>query len=108
MQDLQPVGVPLFFSVHAENSAGVRATATCILPTFDVTLPTGRLHSEFTSTSNPTTIKASVVMHEDSELSAVYVGVGFGKGSYGDQLSSWTIVSLQTPDLPQLRMLIDV
>ena len=35
-------------------------------------------------------------MYEDSELELVQVGVGYGKGIYGDQIVAWTDVDLNS------------
>ena len=80
--------------MKAENKAGTGASVTCSLPTYDVTLPTGRMMAEFTSSSNPTAVKATFVGHDDSEITSAFVGVGYGKGSYGDQVHAWTPTSL--------------
>lgn len=90
-----PTGVPLYFTMSGENSAGARSSVYCSLETYDTTLPTGRITSEFRSTSNPTTIKISALVHDDSAIVESFIGVGFGKGSYGDQMSSWKPVNFQ-------------
>ena len=95
LQKLNPPGKPLYFTIYAENKAGTRASVTCSLPTFDVTLPTGRMTAEFTTSSNPTIIKATFVGHDDSEITSAFVGAGFGQGSYGDQVVPWTWTSLE-------------
>ena len=89
-----PSGSPLYFTVFAENSEGTRASVSCQLSTYDTTPPSGRVTAEFITTSNPTVIKASVVAHDDSVVIAAFVGVGFGKGSYGDQMAQWTATDL--------------
>ncbi|KAK3609657.1 hypothetical protein CHS0354_035942 [Potamilus streckersoni] len=92
---LSPAGQPLYFTVWAENSAGNRARATCQLPTYDITLPSGRFTAEFVRTSNPSTLKATVVVFEDSALTSAHVGVGFGMDIYGEQVVPWTYTQLQ-------------
>ena len=94
LQSLEPSGKPLYFTVFAENKAATRNSVTCSLPTFDVTLPTGRMMAEFLTSSNPRIIKATFVGHDDSEITSAFIGVGFGKESYGDQLHKWTFTSL--------------
>ncbi|KAK3612527.1 hypothetical protein CHS0354_024500 [Potamilus streckersoni] len=93
-QNLSPSGVPLYFTMYAENSAGIRSSVACQLETYDVTLPGGRFSADFIRSSNPTTLKASVVVIDDSKLEKIQVGVGFGKGIYGDQLVTWTDINL--------------
>ena len=92
-------GVPLYFTIWAENSSGTRSKATCSLPTYDVTVPTGRLTADFTSTSNPAVLRASVVVIEDSALSVTQVGVGYGKGVYGDQVVPWTDANITAGEI---------
>lgn len=75
--------------MYAENSGGARSSAACMLPTYDTTPPTGRITAEFTTTSNPAILKASVLVHDDSNVIESFVGVGYGKGIYGDQMVSW-------------------
>ena len=90
-----PSGVPLYFKMSAENSGGARSSVYCSLPTYDTSLPTGRIALEFKSTSSPTTLKISAFIHDDSVITDSLIGAGFGKGSYGDQLSSWKSVNLK-------------
>ncbi|WAR05127.1 hypothetical protein MAR_020496 [Mya arenaria] len=90
-----PSGVPLYFIMFAENSAGSRSYVSCELPTYDSTPPTGRLHAEFTYTSNPNIIQATVLIQDDSEISEAFIAVGFGTGQYGDQLRPWEQLRLK-------------
>ncbi|CAH1250560.1 FAT1 [Branchiostoma lanceolatum] len=82
-------GVPLYFTVHACNNAGGCATATCSLPTLDNTLPSGRVDVEYLSTSNPQKLSATAKLFDDSELTAQRVGLGYGHGVWGDQITPW-------------------
>ncbi|XP_052806226.1 uncharacterized protein LOC128235445 [Mya arenaria] len=90
-----PSGVPLYFIMFAENSAGSRSFINCQLSTYDSTPPTGRLNVEFTSTSNPNIIRATILVHDDSVISETFVAIGFGQGQYGDQLLSWEHLKLK-------------
>ncbi|VDI79784.1 Hypothetical predicted protein [Mytilus galloprovincialis] len=87
-------GVPIYFTLIAENNSGQRSEAFCSLPTYDVTVPGGRFQEEFLSTSNPEVLRAYVTVYEDSELQTVQVGAGYGKGIYGDQMVAWDDVNL--------------
>ena len=87
-------GVPIYFTLIAENNSGQRSEVFCYLPTYDVTLPGGRFQEEFLSTSNPNVLKAYVTVYEDSELQLVQVGVGYGKHIYGDQIVPWKLINL--------------
>ncbi|XP_072034301.1 uncharacterized protein [Amphiura filiformis] len=87
-----PNGVPLYFTVRAKNSQGGYATATCTLPTFDTTLPGGRLDVAFRSTSHPGVLKASAVIYDDSEIMIKKTSTGFGVGLYGDQSVPWQFI----------------
>nr|XP_006817093.1 PREDICTED: uncharacterized protein LOC100376421 [Saccoglossus kowalevskii] len=64
-----PSGIPLHFTVKATNSAKSTSMATCVLPTYDTTLPSGRILSTFKSTSRPDILKGSVVITDDSPIS---------------------------------------
>ena len=87
-------GVPIYFTLIAENNSGQRSEVFCYLPTYDVTLPGGRFQEEFSSTSNPNVLKAYVTVYEDSELQLVQEGVGYGKHIYGDQIVPWKLINL--------------
>ncbi|XP_048250793.1 uncharacterized protein LOC124111176 [Haliotis rufescens] len=89
-------GVPMYFTVFGENSAGVRSEVTCNIPTYDVTLPGGRLTADFKSTSSPSELRASVVVYEDSDLTVSNVGVGLGRGIYGDEVIAFNAIDLKT------------
>ena len=96
-QRLSATGVPLFFTMYAQNDAGERSMATCDLHTYDVTLPGGRFTEDFLSTSNPAVMKASVVVYEDSDIELTQVGLGYGKDVWGDQVIPWNTVNVN-PD----------
>lgn len=66
-----------------------------MLPTYDTTVPTARIIPSFLTTSNPNVIKASALVHDDSEIRKAFIGIGYGKGSYGDQLIPWTFKNLK-------------
>ena len=100
--------MPLYYTVYAENSAGNRAGVTCMLTTYDTTEPTARITPGFLSTSNPNVIKASVLVHDDSQIIEAYTGVGYGKGSYGDQMVPWTLQNLhEKPSVPSSTLYIN-
>ena len=96
---MKVTGIPLYFTVWAENGSGERSKAICSLLSYDITEPTGRLAADFISTSNPAVLRASVVTAEDSTLTVTQVGVGYGKGVYGDQVVPWTDVVIEPRDL---------
>ncbi|XP_038050728.1 uncharacterized protein LOC119723897 [Patiria miniata] len=91
-------GHPLHFTVHAMNNGGGTATATCSLPTFDITLPTGRITPDFTSTSHPYILRAAAVVYDDSVLLMQKEGVGFGPEIWGDQIVPWNTIDLTEKD----------
>ncbi|XP_063408918.1 uncharacterized protein LOC134692399 [Mytilus trossulus] len=93
-EKLTATGVPLYFTVTAENDSGQKSTASCYLSTYDITPPGGRFDEDYKSTSNPSVIKASVTVYEDSELVETKVAMGYGKGIWGDQLVPWNDVEL--------------
>ncbi|XP_046562951.1 uncharacterized protein LOC124271844 [Haliotis rubra] len=88
-------GVPVFFTVYGENSAGARTAVTCSIPTYDVTPPGGRLTAEFSSTSNPAELMGNVVVYEDSDLIKSSLGVGLGRGIYADETIAYNSVNLK-------------
>ncbi|XP_076086791.1 uncharacterized protein LOC143057371 [Mytilus galloprovincialis] len=96
---LTVTGVPLYFTVWAENSSGQKSKVTCSLLTYDISEPTGRLTADFITTSNPAVLRAFVVITEDSALTLTQIGVGYGKGLYGDQTVPWTDVTVETAEL---------
>lgn len=91
---LNPSGVPLFFTVHVANEAGVSVPATCKLETFDMTVPGGRMSEAFRSTSNSRELKGLVTVYEDSQIEEVFVAVGYGKDVWGEQIVRWTKTSV--------------
>ncbi|XP_078695733.1 uncharacterized protein LOC144924478 [Branchiostoma floridae x Branchiostoma belcheri] len=86
-------GVPLYFTVTGTNSGGGNAKVTCQLPTYDVTLPGGRVTPDFLSTSHPSILRASALAHDDSAILQKREGVGYGRKVYGDQVVHWHDVS---------------
>ncbi|KAI8482779.1 hypothetical protein Bbelb_394410 [Branchiostoma belcheri] len=86
-------GVPLYFTVTGTNSGGGTAKITCELPTYDVTLPGGRVTPDFLSTSHPSILRASALAHDDSVILLKREGVGYGRKVYGDQVVQWHDVS---------------
>ncbi|XP_019624877.1 PREDICTED: uncharacterized protein LOC109470382 isoform X2 [Branchiostoma belcheri] len=87
-------GVPLYFTVTATNSAQQTALATCELPTYDVTLPGGRVTPDFISTSHPGILRASAVALDDSALVNQKEAVGYGRKVYGDQVVPWKNINI--------------
>ncbi|KAI8487517.1 hypothetical protein Bbelb_347510 [Branchiostoma belcheri] len=86
-------GVPLYFTVTGTNSGGGTSKITCELPTYDVTLPGGRVTPDFLSTSHPSILRASALAHDDSAILLKREGVGYGRKVYGDQVVQWHDVS---------------
>ena len=76
------------------NNGGGMSTATCSLPTFDVTLPTGRITPDFKSTSHPHILRASAVVYDDSVILMQKEGVGFGPEIWGDQIVPWHTIDI--------------
>ncbi|XP_071798137.1 uncharacterized protein [Asterias amurensis] len=92
ISQILPGGHPLHFTVYAMNNGGGTSTATCSLPTFDITLPTGRVTPDFTLTSHPHILRASAVVYDDSVILMLKEGVGFGSEIWGDQIVAWHTV----------------
>ncbi|XP_078658229.1 uncharacterized protein LOC144903712 [Branchiostoma floridae x Branchiostoma belcheri] len=87
-------GVPLYFTVTATNSAQQTSLVTCELPTYDVTLPGGRVTPDFLSTSHPGILRASAVALDDAALVNQKEAVGFGRKVYGDQVVPWKDIEI--------------
>ncbi len=83
-------GTPLFFTITASNNGGGKSTVTCDLPTYDVTLPAGRIEPAFRRSSHPYILEATAVIHDDSEILSQLEAIGFGPGIWGDQIVPWT------------------
>ncbi|XP_072033446.1 LOW QUALITY PROTEIN: uncharacterized protein [Amphiura filiformis] len=83
-------GLPLYFTVTASNSGGGTSSVTCDIPTYDVTLPAGRIDPAFYRSSHPYILEATAVVHDDSEILTEQEAVGFGPGIWGDQIVPWT------------------
>ena len=60
--------VPLYFRVQATNTMGLSSTTSCQIPTYDMTLPVGRITSDFSSTSHPGIIQVSALAFDDSAI----------------------------------------
>ncbi|XP_078664148.1 uncharacterized protein LOC144907219 [Branchiostoma floridae x Branchiostoma belcheri] len=88
-------GVPLYFTAKACNNAGLCSQATCRLPTYDNTVPGGRIDAAFLSTSNQYKLSAVAKLFDDSELNLQRESVGFGKGTWGDQIIPWSAFQLR-------------
>lgn len=98
-QILKPAGVPLYFSVNVANEAGESVRAVCSLPTYDMTIPGGRMTESFSSTSNPRVLKGTVTVYDDSAIESSRVGVGFGKDIYGEQIVRWTETKIEANNI---------
>ena len=66
-------GQRLHFTITAKNNAGMAAYSQCELPTYDMTLPTGRVIPTFRTSSHPDILQSSVFMTEDSEITETKV-----------------------------------
>ncbi|PVD18248.1 hypothetical protein C0Q70_21774, partial [Pomacea canaliculata] len=61
-------GDSVYIKVRGINNNGASSEVTCILDNYDVTLPTGRLEADFTTTSNRHMLHGSLVVYEDSPI----------------------------------------
>ena len=95
-----PCGKPLYFHVRAVNSQGLGTTASCTLPTYDCSLPDGRVDMASQCTSHRDSLAASVVLYEDSPLKQdqLFYAVGYSPGSYGHELTGWAPLQLDTTE----------
>lgn len=65
-----------------------------MLQTYDTTPPTGRIRAEFLTTSNPEVVKATINVHDDTDIVRSNLGIGYSRGIYGDQMVRWTAKDL--------------
>ncbi|XP_013394005.1 uncharacterized protein LOC106161555, partial [Lingula anatina] len=83
-------GIPLYWTVKARNSQGLEAFTQCMLHTYDVTLPDGRLEASHAYTSHPHRISGTLTLVDDSPLKDTqYKGVGFGQGATNAEVVNW-------------------
>uniref|UniRef100_A0A1I8J5S5 GPS domain-containing protein n=1 Tax=Macrostomum lignano TaxID=282301 RepID=A0A1I8J5S5_9PLAT len=93
-----PHSIPLYFTVHVSNNQGDTIHATCDLPTYDTTLPRGRVQEDFRSTSNTKVLSAFVVASDDSEIIDTKVAVGLGVDAGGESHTFWKKLDLNKDD----------
>nr|KAG5694401.1 hypothetical protein BaRGS_002255 [Batillaria attramentaria] len=83
-----PCGVPLYFLVRARNSQGLETTARCSIPTFDCTLPDGRVDAAYRPgrlTSTPKqTLKTESVAACASKCLQLVTCVSFTYNQYAE------------------------
>ncbi|KAK3589126.1 hypothetical protein CHS0354_017092 [Potamilus streckersoni] len=89
-----PNGIPLYFTIKAENSQGLKSYLKCKLDTYDTTLPGGRVEASHPFTSLPNQISGTVLMIEDSPIIESYHALGYSPGEYGTQVTSWQTLNL--------------
>ncbi|XP_067658325.1 uncharacterized protein [Haliotis asinina] len=94
--ELKPHGVPLYFTILGVNHGDLETPITCSIPTYDITPPGGRLTADFLTTSNPSELRASLVVYEDSVLNITNIGVGVGKGMYADEIVPFSNIDLRS------------
>ena len=61
-------GVPLYFTVCASNTEGRVACTNCGIPTYDMSLPSGRVTPDFQFSSHPNILKGSALAVDDSQI----------------------------------------
>ncbi|XP_070564497.1 uncharacterized protein [Ptychodera flava] len=83
-------GIPIYFTVTANNMAGLTSSAQCHLPTYDNTPPSGRVTPDYLLTSHPSILNAFSVVTDDSVIVDQWEAIGFGSDIYGHQLVNWT------------------
>ncbi|XP_061168901.1 uncharacterized protein LOC133178169 [Saccostrea echinata] len=91
-----PNAIPLYWTVKAVNSQGTDARVYCMLPTYDNTLPDGRVDPSYIYSSHPNVLTAIINVFEDSELKKVQSqAVGYSSGMYGSEIVPWKNLSLE-------------
>ena len=97
--DKLPCGRPLYFLVRAVNSQGLATVANCSLPTYDCSLPDGRVDMAARCTSHRRKLSATVIVYEDSELKegdGLAYSVGYSPGSQGHEVVGWSPLVLES------------
>ncbi|XP_061168902.1 uncharacterized protein LOC133178171 [Saccostrea echinata] len=90
-----PNGTPLYWTVKAVNSQGLDARVYCMLPTYDNTVPEGRVEPSYIYSSHPSVLTATINVFEDSELKQIHSqALGYTSGMYGSEIVSWKNLSL--------------
>ncbi|KAI0212798.1 hypothetical protein LSAT2_002240, partial [Lamellibrachia satsuma] len=84
--------IRLYFRVKAKNSMGLSTMTSCELPTYDMTLPEGRITADFSSTSHPELLQGSALALDDSVIVTQKISAGYGKGSHGTHIVDWQSV----------------
>ncbi|KAK7493720.1 hypothetical protein BaRGS_00015049 [Batillaria attramentaria] len=86
-----PCGIPLYFLVSATNCQGLEFTAMCSIPTYDCTVPDGRVDAGYRCTSHPSELSARVIFYDDSELvkRSLAHAVGYSPGVFGNEVVDW-------------------
>lgn len=93
-----PNGIPLHWTVKAANEQGDEVKIQCSLPTYDNTLPDGRIVPAYEYTSNPTKLAGTLITLDDSVLSTDenFAALGLGEGAEGNQFADWHDIDLQS------------
>ena len=60
----------------------------CELPTYDVTLPSGRVEANHMKTSHPGELSAAMIIIDDSVIVEQLAAVGVGEFYYGHSVSN--------------------
>ncbi|KAI6655616.1 hypothetical protein LOD99_2114 [Oopsacas minuta] len=78
--------IPLYWTAKASNSQGVSAASECSLPTYDTTLPIGRVDfMEYIYSSHPSILIGETTIIDDTNLKRHLQAIGYGLGPFGDQ-----------------------
>ncbi|XP_062567667.1 uncharacterized protein LOC134229900 [Saccostrea cucullata] len=92
-----PNGIPLYWTVKAQNSNGGTAVVECSLNTYDNTIPDGRIEASYPFTSHPNLLSGTVIVFDDSKLIETHShSVGFSHGELGNEVVDWDLLLLQS------------
>ena len=90
-----PGGIPIYWTVKANNSQGLYVNVQCSLTTYDSTLPDGRVDHAYKISSHPSKLVGYVVAFEDSNLEKFHrMAVGYNPGKFGSQVVGWKRLTL--------------
>lgn len=89
-----PNGVPLYFTIKAQNEQGLESYIQCKLETYDNTLPDGRVEASHKCSSHPRKIGATVIVIDDSIIKSTYKALGLSPGQYGSEMVDWKLLSV--------------
>ena len=92
--------IPLYWTATGSNSQGDSTFTQCMLNTYDMTPPDGRVDfSTYIYSSHPSKLIGEAVIIDDSDLKMQFQAIGYGPGPFGDQTVPFTAFDFDNLDL---------